>query len=76
MSGLVQLGSKLFAHPSDVRKVYETDAFECAGKTYEGHVYVVFDGIYRTTDWPLDRVMRALGLTDKTWLHNIWEGLE
>lgn len=76
MTGLVQLGSTLFAHPADVRKVYKTEPFEVADKTYGGHVYVVFDGIYRTTDWPLERVMRALGLTDKTWLYDIWEGFE
>jgi len=45
--------------------------------------YVVIDtredamagGFFYTlsSDWPLERVKTALGLTDRTWLHELWE---
>ncbi|WP_078278579.1 hypothetical protein [Mycobacteroides franklinii] len=68
-SDLVQVGSDLFVMAADVVKIYRTN--ELPEKYPTGCVYVVsrsmgfsgpHDG-YRTTDWPIEKVLAALGIT-------------
>ena len=75
---MIQLGTNLYALKSDVVRIYKTD------ERSPGLVYVVLRShdsllggatdVYRTTDWPIERVARALGLSDGTVLHEMVEG--
>lgn len=76
VSDLVQVGSDLWVQKDDVVRIYRTD--ERSG----GLVYVVFEEhnnftdkksrCYRNTDWPIERVVAALGLVDATGLDEMW----
>lgn len=79
---LVQCGSDLYLMTEDVVKVYRTEPLKIAGIIdTPDYVYIVTrtylfnepSDIYRTSDWPIQRVCAALGLTDVSGLEDAWE---
>lgn len=87
MSGskLVQLGSDLYLLPEDVVKIYTTEPLKIEGLIDSpGETYVVsrtygFMGpqdVYRTSDWPIEKIRAALGLTDVDALERMLQGDE
>lgn len=77
---LVQVGSALFVTPTEVVKIYRTD--ELPEKYPTGCVYVVTRSLgimvqhdsYQNTDWPLPKVLSALGLITTDELEHMVEG--
>lgn len=80
MTELTKVGSSVWVLPSDVVRVYYTEPTMVLDKPCEGHVYVVLRSPnarasfgfgngdqYQTSDWPLEKVERALGL--RKWSH-------
>lgn len=75
---IVQLGSNLYALPSEVVRIYKTDPSPSLPERPDGIVYVVLrsggmSDCYRHTDWPIERVARVLGLSDGTEMHEMME---
>jgi len=76
MNNLVQVDDDAWIDPSTVTGVkhwperYE----EGLKRTIPDNTVISHAGDrYTISHWPFERVQYALGLIDKTWLHEIWE---
>lgn len=71
---LVQVGEGQWVNPSEIVAVSHFPEREiCQKKICANVTPKHLDGKYTISYWPVGRVMRALGLVDKTWIHEVWE---
>ena len=80
---LVQVGSTMWLDPADIRGVRWIEGSPAIGDVLPaspGYTQVIHRSRgpwestgFLTSDWPVERVRCALGLTDRTWIYEKWE---
>jgi hypothetical protein len=72
---LVQVDDQLWIDPRTVTCLKHFPAATIAGldKHLPDRTSIVCGDKCSTSYWPFERVQRALGLVDKTWIHEAWE---
>jgi hypothetical protein len=71
---LVQVDDATWIDPDSVVLVHYWPQRTISGVTTPANVTIKHrDGRCTISYWPVERVMRALGLVDHTWIHTVWE---